>query len=107
MSRWPTRSFQATAQSTEQPPADVPLPELKSRARIQFSGATGAAVASGSIAATTAPTYGLCEDVIEVVGELPPELFDLRAEHRPCGLLDKRSAYGILICDVLGLPLVP
>ena len=56
---------------------------------------------------TTAPTYGLIKDVIEVVEDLPPELFNLRATHRSCGLLDKRSAYGMLICDVHGLPLVP
>ena len=43
----------------------------------------------------------------EVVEGLPPELFDRWAKHRPCGLLERRSAYGMLICDVHGLPLMP
>ena len=51
--------------SPEQPPAEVLKPELKRRAGIQFSGATGAVVASGYGAVTTAPTYGLVQDVIE------------------------------------------
>ena len=29
------------------------------------------------------------------------------AAHRPCGLLCKRGAIGMLIADLLGLPLVP
>ena len=91
----------------EQLPTQVPLAELQRRAGIKFSGATGAVVASGGTAATTAPTYGLVEGVIEVVDALPPALFDRWAEHRPCGLLDKRSAYGMLVCDVHGLPLLP
>ena len=56
---------------------------------------------------TTAPTYGLIQDVIEVVEQLPAELFDTHAALRPCGLLDKRNAMGMLIGDVLGLPLLP
>ena len=50
--------------------------ELERRAGIKFSGATGAVVASGSDAATTAPTYGLIDDVIKVVkGSSRPALF--------------------------------
>ena len=89
----------------EEPPAAVPRPELKRRADIMFSGVSGAVVASGDGGITTAPTYGLVQDVISVVKELPPELFDPNAEHRPCGLLDKYDAAGMLICDVIGLPL--
>ena len=32
---------------------------------------------------------------------------DRSAERRPCGLLCKRGAVGMLIGDVLGLPLIP
>ena len=93
------------ADGLEEPPSQVPLQELKRRAGIKFSGATGAAVASGDGGITTAPTYGgLVQDVITVVKELPTELFDAIAEHRPCGLLDKYDAMGMLICDVMGLP---
>jgi hypothetical protein len=91
----------------EEPPAAVPLPELKRRADFMYSGATGAAVASGAEGVTTAPTYGLVQDVISVVKALPSALFDPQAEHRPCGLLDKYDAMGMLICDVIGLPLPP
>ena len=91
----------------EQAPAQVGLPELRRRARMMFSGDTGGVVASGGTAATSTATSGLLEDVIKVVGELPRALFDPTAEHRPCGLLCKRGACGMLICDVLGLPLVP
>ena len=34
-------------------------------------------------------------------------LFERHAEHRPCGLLCRYGAVGMLISDVLGLPLVP
>ena len=91
----------------EQPPDEVSLEELTRRAEIKFSGRTGAVVASGSVAATTAPTYGLVHDVATVIEALPPELFDRHAEHRPCGLLCQRGAMGMLIGDVLGLPLLP
>ena len=94
--------------ASEQLPAQVPLGELKRRAAIMFSGATGAVVASGGAAVATAPTYGLLQDVIGLVDkDLPPSLFDRFAVHRPCGLLDKRSAYSMLICDVHGLPVLP
>ena len=91
----------------EKPPAQVLLPELKERGDFMFSGATGAAVGSGRGMATEAPTYGLAKDVFEVIEKLPPELFARWAAHRPCGLLCKLSAAGMLTCDVLGLPLPP
>ena len=96
--------------SSEQPPPEVMLEELKRRARIMLSGKTGTVVASGDGAATTAPTYGLAKDVGLVITDLEkavPELFDRHAEPRPCGLLCKLGAAGMLIGDVLGLPLVP
>lgn len=62
---------------------------------------------SGDVEATSAPSLQLICDVIEVVDALPDELFDRHAEHRPCGLLDRAGAYGMLIGDVLGLPLLP
>ena len=91
----------------EKPPAQVLLPELKERGDFMFSGATGAAVGSGRGMATEAPTYGLAKDVFEVIEKLPPELFARWAAHRPCGLLCKLSAAGMLMCDILGLPLPP
>ena len=54
----------------------MPLPELKRRADFMYSGATGAAVASGAEGVTTAPTYGLVQDVISVVKALPSALFE-------------------------------
>ena len=56
----------------EQPPAEVPLEELTRRAQIKFSGMTGAVVASGDDAATTAPSYGLLKDGWAVIEALPP-----------------------------------
>ena len=47
----------------ERPPAEVTVEELQQRAKIMLSGKTGAAVASGDGAATTALTYGLVRDV--------------------------------------------
>ena len=103
----PMAGREEPGEGPEELPAQVPLAELRRRAGIMFSGATGAVVASGGTAATSAPTFWLIEGVIEVVDALPPKLFDRWAEHRPCGLLDKRSAYGMLVCDVHGLPLLP
>ena len=80
---------------------------MQERASKMFSGATGAVVASGKGAATSAASYLLVKDVIDVIDKLPPELFDRHAAHRPCGLLCKRGAIGMLIADLLGLPLVP
>ena len=93
----------------EQPPVAVPKPALQGRSSVMFSGATGAVVASGEGAATSAPSNQLVEDVIKLIEALPPELFDgtLPTKQRPCGLLDTYDAVGMLICDVLGLPPVP
>ena len=80
------------------------------RSIIMFSGITGEVVASGLEAGMSMPTYGLAKHVIKVVDDLEkahPELFDRHAKHRPCGLLDKYGAEGMLIGDVLGLPLIP
>ena len=85
----------------------VLLNVLQRRASIMFSGSTGAVVASGEGLATSAPSYGLVKGVISVVEALPSALFDRHAAHRPCGLLDRRGAVGMLIGDVLGLPLMP
>jgi len=91
-------------------PAPVPLPLLEQRAVKMFSGATGAAVASGDGEATSAPSLQLVKDIVDVIFALEkarPELFDRLAKQRPCGLLDKYGASGMLLCDVLGLPLLP
>ena len=95
------------ADGPEKLPAEVPLAELKERGGIMLSGATGAVVASGRGEVTMAPSYGLARAVIGLMEDLPPELFDRWAAHRPCGKLCKLGAAGMLICDVLGLPLVP
>ena len=91
----------------EAPPAQVPLAVLQQRAGIMFSGKTGAVVVSGEGAATSAPSYGLAKGVIELTDDLPDALFDRHAEHRPCGLLCRYGAGGMLIGDLLGLPLIP
>jgi hypothetical protein len=95
------------AESEESLPVAVPLPELQERADTMFSGSSGAVVTSGKGAATSAPSYQLVKDVIKVVNALPAALFDRHTAHRPCGLLDKYGAAGMLLADVLGLPLVP
>ena len=94
-------------EACEQPPAAVPKDLLQRRAKFMFSGETGAVVASGEGEATSAPSLQLMCDVIEVVESLPDELFDRHAAHRPCGLLDRLGAYGMLLGDVVGLPLLP
>ena len=95
------------ADGPEEPPPQVPLAELQRRAGIMFSGDTGAVVASGSGPATTAATFELARDVRKVILGLPAVLFERSAKPRPCGLLCKLSAAGMLMCDVLGLPLTP
>ena len=84
---------------------------VQARSKIMFSGESGAAVASGikdDAATAERPTYGLVRAAIEVVfKELPDALFDPHAEHRPCGVLDRYEAVGMLIGDALGLPLLP
>ena len=94
-------------EAEEPPPAEVPREELKRRADIKFSGKAGAVVSSGGGAVTTAPTYGLAKDIVAVVEGLDDALFDRHAEHRPCGLLCRYGAAGMLTGDVLGLPLMP
>ena len=97
-------------QLPEQPPPQVPKPELQRRIVIMFSGKTGTVVRSGDVAATSAPTYQIIIDIFEEMDELEkrsPALFDKHAKHRPCGLLDKYGAAGMLVGDVLGLPLMP
>jgi hypothetical protein len=94
-------------EAAEAPPAEVPQAVLQQRAGIMFSGATGASVASGEGVATSAPSPGLAKAVVTVIEGLDDALFDRNAEHRPCGLLCRYGAGGMLIGDVLGLPLMP
>ena len=94
----------------EQPPPQLPKPELHRRISIMFSSKTGIVVRSGDVAATSAPTYQIISDIFEDMEELEkrsPALFDKHAKHRPCGLLDKYGAAGMLVGDVVGLPLMP
>jgi len=51
----------------EAPIQAVPTAVLQKHADKMFSGATGAVVASGEGAQTTAPTYELCKNVVELV----------------------------------------
>ena len=76
----------------ERAPALVLLCELRLRSKIMFSGDSGATVGSGRKGATMVVSHELIANVISVINELPPELFDKNATHRPCGLLDKRGA---------------
>ena len=99
--------MQGHGEGCEVLPAAVPLEILKLRAQMKFSGSTGAVVASGCGLATSAPTYGLVDDVVNVVDGLPEELFDKHVAHRPCGLLCRAGARGMLLGDVLGLPHMP
>ena len=101
------RAPDSSCDDAEQLPTAVLKAALTQRAQKMFSGATGAVVASGEGQATSAPSHQLVKDTIEVVGGLPPELFNQWAEQRPCGLLDTYDAVGMLICDVLGLPILP
>ena len=60
-------------------PAPVSLLLLQKRVDTMFSGKTGAVVASGDGAATSAPSHQLVKDIIYVISELDkarPELFD-------------------------------
>ena len=99
--------MQGHGEGCEVLPAAVPLEILKLRAQMKFSGSTGAVVASGCGLATSAPTYGLVDDVVNVVDGLPEELFDKHVAHRPCGLLCRAGTRGMLLGDVLGLPYMP
>ena len=90
---------------------DLILEALKTRGGIMFEGKNGAAIRSGvksDAANAERPTYGLCRAAIYVVfNVLPGGLFDPLAQHRPCGMLDRYEAVGMLIGDALGLPLIP
>ena len=81
------------------------------RAKIKFSGESGAVVASGIKAdAATAekPTYGHVRAALEIVfKDLDPALFDPHADHRPCGVLDRYEAVGMLLGDACGRPSMP
>ena len=101
------RAHDSSCDDAEQLPTAVLKAALTQRAQMMFSGATGAVVASGEGQATSTPSHQLVKDTIEVVGGLPPELFDQWAEQRPCGLLDTYDAVGMIICDVLGLRIIP
>ena len=92
---------------SEEVPAGLAAAALEKRAATMFSGTTGAPVASGESQAASEPTRALCRDAFAVVERLPAALFDKTALHRPCGLLDQYEAVGMLICDVLGMLLVP
>jgi len=81
---------------------------LQQRAAIMFSGQNGAPVASGDTRAlATEPTLGLVRDIGVLVDNLPGELFDAHAPRRPCGVLDRYEASGMLLGDALGYPLLP
>ena len=51
----------------EEAAEEVPKEELKWRADIMLSGQSGAVVASGRAAATSAPSYGLANDVTKLM----------------------------------------
>ena len=72
-----------------------------------FSGETGNVVKSGikdDAATAEKPTYGLVRAALEVVfNDMDDALFNQHAAHRPCGVLDRYEAVGMLIGDVLGL----
>ena len=95
------------ADTQEQLLAEVPLVEVQQRASIMFAGLSGAVVPSGRLKAASAPSFGLAKAVKGVIDSLPDALFDRHAEHRPCGLLCRYAAAGMLLCDLYGLPLVP
>ena len=54
----------------EEAAEEVPKEELKWRADIRLSGQAGAVVASGRAAATSAPSYGLANDVTKLMEDL-------------------------------------
>ena len=54
----------------EEAAEEVPKEELKWRADIMLSGQSGAVVASGRAAATSAPSYGLANDVTKLMEDL-------------------------------------
>ena len=84
---------------------------LLARANIKFSGESGGVVASGielDAATAEAPTFGHVRAAMDIVfNDLDDALFDPHAEHRPCGVLDRYEAVGMLLGDACGLPLMP
>lgn len=92
--------------------ADLIQKAVLTRALIMFSGVSGAPVASGitaDAASAKTPTYGLVRGAIKVVyfNELDGALFDPHVDQRPCGVLDRYEAVGMLIGDCVGLPRMP
>ena len=84
---------------------------LLARAKVKFSDKSGAVVASGikaDAATADTPTYGHVRAAMDVVfNNLDEALFDPHAEHRPCGVLDRYEAVGMLLGDACGLPSMP
>ena len=60
----------ARIKGQEEAAEEVPKEELKWRADIMLSGQSGAVVASGRAAATSAPSYGLANDVTKLMEDL-------------------------------------
>ena len=80
---------------------------LAARAKVKFSGESGAPVVSGikdDAAAAEGLTYGLIRGCFNVVDKLPSDLFDQHAAVRPCGVLDTYEAVSMLLCEVVGWP---
>ena len=100
---------QLHAESTSQ--QDMLRAALLARAKIKFSGQSGGVVASGietDAATAEKPTYGHVRAAMDIVfNDLDDALFDPHAEHRPCGVLDRYEAVGMLLGDACGLPLMP
>ena len=94
-------------QAPEEAVAGLTANALKERAAVMFSGTAGGPVASGEAGAAKDPSLGLIRDAFMAIEALPSVLFDKHAQHRPCGLLDQYEAVGMLIGDVLGMPLIP
>eukprot|EP00966_Prymnesium_polylepis_P202469 4690509-Prymnesium_polylepis.1 len=95
-------------EATEEVESEEEPITLKERAAIMFSGKTGAPVASGEDGVAEEPTLGLVKAIVSIVEDLPGNLFNANAAHRPCGVLDRYEAAGMLLGDVLGRrPLLP
>ena len=83
------------------------MTEIEQRVGVMFSGKNGCVQPSGKGAATTEITFGFARDVTSAIKRLPSNLFDKNVKVRPCGLLCKLGAGGMLACDMFGLPLTP
>ena len=102
-----SRSHGDDADGPEQHPAAVPPAELQRRADIKFSGQRRSGGRLGPRSGDDSGDIRACQgrlDVTLLVRKLPSALFDKNLKQRPCGLLCKLGAAGMLICDVLGLP---